>query len=315
MKKAPKGAFFVRRGCFFARGEASPRGECFYLPPINLAPPVDAKSTQAGDMFWAEKFAERTARPACGAKGSPAGEIYGILKLYGNPTQQHPERKPTMYDILIVEDEAPIANLIRMSLTQAGYRCTIASDGDEGADWVERRRFDLILLDVMLPHTSGFELMEYIRQYDTPVIFLTARTEVRDRVKGLRLGAEDYIIKPFDVAELQARVEVVLRRYHKGGGKVTVGDITVDLDSRIVTRGGHPVDLTPKEFDILRLFLQNKNIALYRETIYERVWGEPFMGDTRTVDLHVQRLRHKLGWEKRIAAVYKVGYRYEENEP
>ena len=220
-----------------------------------------------------------------------------------------------MYDILIVEDEAPIANLIRMSLTQAGYRCTIASDGDEGADWVERRRFDLILLDVMLPHTSGFELMEYIRQYDTPVIFLTARTEVRDRVKGLRLGAEDYIIKPFDVAELQARVEVVLRRYHKGGGKVKVGDITVDLDSRIVTRGGHPVDLTPKEFDILRLFLQNKNIALYRETIYERVWGEPFMGDTRTVDLHVQRLRHKLGWEKRIAAVYKVGYRYEENEP
>ena len=115
-----------------------------------------------------------------------------------------------MYDILIVEDEAPIANLIRMSLTQAGYRCTIASDGDEGADWVERRRFDLILLDVMLPHTSGFELMEYIRQYDTPVIFLTARTEVRDRVKGLRLGAEDYIIKPFDVAELQARVVVGL---------------------------------------------------------------------------------------------------------
>lgn len=220
-----------------------------------------------------------------------------------------------MYDILIVEDEAPIANLIRMSLTQAGYHCTIASDGDEGADWVERRRFDLILLDVMLPHTSGFELMEYIRQYDTPVIFLTARTEVRDRVKGLRLGAEDYIIKPFDVAELQARVEVVLRRYHKGSGKVTLEDITVDLDSRIVTKGGRPVDLTPKEFDILRLFLQNKNIALYRETIYERVWGEPFMGDTRTVDLHVQRLRHKLGWEKRIAAVYKVGYRYEENEP
>ena len=165
-----------------------------------------------------------------------------------------------MYDILIVEDEAPIANLIRMSLTQAGYRCTIASDGDEGADWVERRRFDLILLDVMLPHTSGFELMEYIRQYDTPVIFLTARTEVRDRVKGLRLGAEDYIIKPFDVAELQARVEVVLRRYHKGGGKVTVGDITADLDSRIVTRGGHPVDLTPKEFDILRLFLPGTKI-------------------------------------------------------
>lgn len=315
MKKAPKGAFFVRRGCFFARGEASPRGECFYLPPINLAPQLMQNRRKRVLCFGQRNSQNAPHGLPTGAKGSPAGEIYGILKLYGNPTQQHPERKPTMYDILIVEDEAPIANLIRMSLTQAGYRCTIASDGDEGADWVERRRFDLILLDVMLPHTSGFELMEYIRQYDTPVIFLTARTEVRDRVKGLRLGAEDYIIKPFDVAELQARVEVVLRRYHKGGGKVTVGDITVDLDSRIVTRGGHPVDLTPKEFDILRLFLQNKNIALYRETIYERVWGEPFMGDTRTVDLHVQRLRHKLGWEKRIAAVYKVGYRYEENEP
>ena len=173
-----------------------------------------------------------------------------------------------MYEILIVEDEAPIANLIRLSLTRAGYRCTCAADGDEGADWVERRRFDLILLDVMLPHTDGFELMEFIRQYDTPVIFLTARTDVRDRVRGLRLGADDYILKPFDVAELQARVEAVLRRYNKGGGPVTVGDVTVDPDSRIVTRAGQPVDLTPKEFDVLKLFLSNRNIALYRETIY-----------------------------------------------
>ena len=218
-----------------------------------------------------------------------------------------------MYEILIVEDEAPIANLIRLSLTQAGYRCTLAADGDEGADWVERRRFDLILLDVMLPHTDGFELMEFIRGYDTPVIFLTARTDVRDRVRGLRLGADDYILKPFDVAELQARVEAVLRRCSKGGGLVTVGDVTVDTDSRLVTRAGQPVDLTPKEFDVLKLFLSNRNIALYRETIYERVWGESFMGDTRTVDLHVQRLRHKLGWQQRIAAVYKVGYRFRDD--
>ena len=247
-----------------------------------------------------------------GRGGSRLGldRVRAYLTRLGAPQDQI----PTIH-VAGTSGKGSVSACLSAILTQAGYRCTIASDGDEGADRVERRRFDLILLDVMLPHTSGFELMEYIRQYDTPVIFLTARTEVRDRVKGLRLGAEDYIIKPFDVAELQARVEVVLRRYHKGGGKVTVGDITADLDSRIVTRGGHPVDLTPKEFDILRLFLQNKNIALYRETIYERVWGEPFMGDTRTVDLHVQRLRHKLGWEKRIAAVYKVGYRYEENEP
>ena len=217
--------------------------------------------------------------------------------------------------IYCVEDDDNIRELVIYTLETTGLKAKGFADG---AAFMEALAFDtpeLVLLDVMLPHTSGFELMEYIRQYDTPVIFLTARTEVRDRVKGLRLGAEDYIIKPFDVAELQARVEVVLRRYHKGSGKVTLEDITVDLDSRIVTKGGRPVDLTPKEFDILRLFLQNKNIALYRETIYERVWGEPFMGDTRTVDLHVQRLRHKLGWEKRIAAVYKVGYRYEENEP
>ena len=217
--------------------------------------------------------------------------------------------------IWCVEDDASIRDIELYALTSTGFEARGFDDGASFWEALQTETPELVLLDVMLPHTSGFELMEYIRQYDTPVIFLTARTEVRDRVKGLRLGAEDYIIKPFDVAELQARVEVVLRRYHKGSGKVTLEDITVDLDSRIVTKGGRPVDLTPKEFDILRLFLQNKNIALYRETIYERVWGEPFMGDTRTVDLHVQRLRHKLGWEKRIAAVYKVGYRYEENEP
>ena len=216
-----------------------------------------------------------------------------------------------MYDILIVEDEAPIANLIRMSLTQAGYRCTIASDGDEGADWVERRRFDLILLDVMLPHTSGFELMEYIRQYDTPVIFLTARTEVRDRVKGLRLGAEDYIIKPFDVAELLARVETVLRRFHKTEETLSLAGVRVDPRARKVWRGEEEVSLTPKEYDLLLLFLHNPNAALYRDTIYERVWGGELAYGSKTVDLHVQRLRKKVGWEKALQAVNKIGYRLE----
>lgn len=217
-----------------------------------------------------------------------------------------------MAEILIVEDEENISNLIRMSLTQAGYQCRCVYDGAEAADLIENNTFDLILLDVMLPSVSGFELMEYIRNFNIPVIFLTAKNNVQDKVRGLRLGAEDYLTKPFDIAELLARVEVVLRRYHKNDIKIQIGNILIDTESRVVTKDGQQVDLTLKEFEILMLFLKNKNIALYKETIYERVWGDSYMGDTRTVDLHVQRLRKKLDWKNKIQTVYKVGYRYEE---
>lgn len=217
-----------------------------------------------------------------------------------------------MAEILIVEDEENISNLIRMSLTQAGYQCRCVYDGAEAADLIENNTFDLILLDVMLPSVSGFELMEYIRNFNIPVIFLTAKNNVQDKVRGLRLGAEDYLTKPFDIAELLARVEVVLRRYHKNDIKIQIGNILIDTESRVVTKDGQQVDLTLKEFEILMLFLKNKNIALYKETIYERVWGDSYMGDTRTVDHHVQRLRKKLDWKNKIQTVYKVGYRYEE---
>lgn len=220
-----------------------------------------------------------------------------------------------MIRILIVEDEKPILDLLDMSLTAAGYSCECLTSGAEAADLLEKqKRFDLILLDVMLPGVDGFELMEYIAPMGIPVIFITARGSVNDRVKGLRLGADDYIVKPFEIAELLARVETVLRRYHKAERYVTVGDVTVDTQSMVVTKGGEIVPLTAKEYSLLLLFLQNRNTALYREVIYERVWESDYMGDSRTVDLHVQRLRKKLGWQKRITAVYKVGYRLEVEE-
>lgn len=217
-----------------------------------------------------------------------------------------------MIHVLIVEDEKPISSLIRMSLTKEGYRCTCAYDGAEAADLLEKNQYDLILLDVMLPEVDGFELMEYIRPLEIPVIFLTAKSSVADRVKGLRLGAEDYIVKPFELMELLARVETVLRRCGKTGRVLALPpDIEIDTASRVVRRAGAPVALTAKEYDLLLLFVQNKNIALYRDRIYEKVWGEEFLGDSRTVDLHIQRMRKKLGLENRLVAVYKVGYRLE----
>ncbi len=217
-----------------------------------------------------------------------------------------------MNQILIAEDEAPIANLIRRALDGADYRCTWAPDGAAAADCLEKGGFDLVLLDIMLPKADGYEVLEYCKALEVPVIFLTAKAAVQDRVKGLRLGAEDYITKPFELMELLARVETVLRRCGKTGRVLSLPpDITIDTASRVVRRGGEAVALTAKEYELLLLFVQNKNIALYRDRIYERVWGEEFLGDSRTVDLHIQRMRKKLGLESRLVAVYKVGYRLE----
>ena len=217
-----------------------------------------------------------------------------------------------MIRILIVEDEKPISNLIRMSLTRAGYHCSCVYDGIAAADLLETGEpFDLILLDVMLPGADGFELMSYIRPLDIPVIFITAKNSVNDRVKGLRMGAEDYLVKPFEIIELLARVEVVLRRYHKLDSVIEVGGLRIDLRSMQVFRDGKEIALTPKEYELLLLFAQNPGSALYRETIYQRVWGGDYLNTSRTVDLHVQRLRKKVGWEQILVAVPKVGYRLE----
>jgi DNA-binding response OmpR family regulator len=176
---------------------------------------------------------------------------------------------------------------------------------------IEEGNYDLILLDVMLPGVDGYDIMEYIRPLKVPVIFITARYEVKDRVRGLKLGADDYLVKPFDVVELVARVEAVLRRYHKAENILSVGEITVDVEAHMVWRGKKTVELTNKEFGLLLLFIRNKNVALFRETLYEKVWEGEYSGDSRTVDLHVQRLRKKLGWESCLMTVYKVGYRLE----
>lgn len=216
-----------------------------------------------------------------------------------------------MIRILIVDDEKPICDLIDMNLSAAGYYCKSVQDGLTAIDLIEKEPFDLILLDIMLPGADGFDIIEYIKPLKVPVIFITARSDVRDKVRGLKLGAEDYLVKPFNVLELQARVEVVLRRFHKTESVLTAGDVTVDLEARKVTRGGRPVVLTNKEYGLLVLFIQNKNVALFKETLYEKVWGDEYFADSRTLELHVQRLRRKMGWEKNLVAVYKVGYRLE----
>lgn len=216
-----------------------------------------------------------------------------------------------MIKILIVDDEKPISDLIDMNLSAAGYSCTAVQDGIAAIDAVEKNAFDLVLLDIMLPGADGYDVMDYIRPYKVPVIFISAKHEVKDRVKGLKLGADDYLIKPFDVTELLARVEAVLRRYNKSDKKLNVGEIEIDIEARRVTRLGNPVPLTSKEFDLLMLFAENRNIALFRENLYEKVWDDEYYANSRTLDLHVQRLRKKLGWEKNLVAVYKVGYRLE----
>ena len=216
-----------------------------------------------------------------------------------------------MIEILIVEDEQPISELLRLSLTKAGYHCTCAPDGVAAANCVERENFDLILLDVMLPGISGFDLMDYIRDLGMPVIFITAKNAVTDRVKGLRMGAEDYIIKPFEILELLARVEGVLRRHGKLDAVISAGGVEINTLAMTVSRKGEEIGLTRKEYEIALLFARNPGIVLYKSTIYDRVWGGEYPESTRTVELHVQRMKKKLGWEECVKPVFAVGYRLE----
>ena len=216
-----------------------------------------------------------------------------------------------MIKVLIVDDEKAICDLIDMNLSAAGYVCKTVQDGLQAIDMIENEEFDLILLDIMLPGADGYDILEYISPLKIPVIFITAKHEVKDKLKGLKMGAEDYLVKPFDVVELLARVEVVCRRYNKLQNILQVGDVVVDTQARKVTKAGKTVVLTNKEYGLLLLFIRNKNVALFKEMLYEKVWGDEYIADSRTLELHVQRLRKKMAWEKNLVAVYKIGYRLE----
>ena len=213
--------------------------------------------------------------------------------------------------IYLLEDDDSIRELVIYTLGSQGMEARGFARPSEFWEAMAENVPSLVLLDIMLPGADGYELLEQIRPTGTPVIFITAKGGVEDRVRGLRAGADDYLVKPFEIVELIARVESVLRRAGKGEERYEIGDVVIEPKSMLVTRGGVPIMLTHKEYELLLLFVRNKNIALFRDTIYERVWGTELPCDTRTVDLHVQRLRKKLGWKDRLVAIYKVGYRLE----
>ncbi len=217
-----------------------------------------------------------------------------------------------MAKILVVEDEAAIADLIRMNLRFAGHESTHAARGDAVMDAFLADRPDLVLLDVMLPGLDGFGVMEKLRPTGVPVIFLTAKDSLRDKVRGLQLGADDYVVKPFEALELLTRIEAVLRRTGpRAAEPVRLCGLEIRLEERTVRKNGEPVDLTVKEFQLLEVLLRNRNIALTRDRLIELVWGYDYLGETRTVDVHIQRLRSKLSLESAIKTVHKVGYRLE----
>ena len=216
-----------------------------------------------------------------------------------------------MANLLVVEDDIVTNEAICEYMKSAGHTTLSAFDGEQGLLMAKDPSVDLVVLDIMLPKINGYELMEYAKSIQLPVIFITAMDSTENKVKGLKMGAEDYLAKPFEIVELLARVEAVLRRCNKIGRMLHILDVDIDLSSRTVMQDNQQILLTLKEYELLLFFARNPNIALYREVIYEQVWEKEYTGDSRTVDLHVQRLKKKLGWDKHICAVYKIGYRLE----
>lgn len=217
-----------------------------------------------------------------------------------------------MLPILIVDDEPAIAALISRVLTAAGYTCQAVTSSEKAADLIEQNRYDLVLLDVMMPKIDGYDLLEYIRPTGTPSIFVTAKDAVSERVRGLHNGADDYIVKPFAPAELTARVEAVLRRTGRATVQYSLWGCTVDTAACRVTRAGQEIKLTRKEYELLLLLLRGRGTALYRDYLYETLWGDDMSLDTRTLDTHITRLRKKLDLGDKLHAVRQVGYMLEK---
>lgn len=215
--------------------------------------------------------------------------------------------------ILVVEDEPAISSVIVKNLTATGYAAHACFDGMEAAQLLETDAdFDLALLDVMLPGMDGFELINYMKHYGIPVIFLTAKNDVDSKIQGLRDGAEDYIVKPFEILELLVRIEKVLERSGKLSQSLEVAGLEINLRERSVRRCGTELTLKPREFDLLVMLAKNKNIALTRERLLHSVWGIDYTGETRTVDVHIAQLRKKLNLSDKIRTISKLGYRLED---
>jgi two-component system alkaline phosphatase synthesis response regulator PhoP len=215
-----------------------------------------------------------------------------------------------METILIIEDEEPIRELIKLNLSLVGYKILEGADGYEGLEHIKNEKIDLALLDLMLPGMDGFEILPELIKKNIPTIILTAKDGLKDKVKGLEMGADDYITKPFEAIELLARVKAVLRRSGKENSVITFDNITINLDQHKVYKDGKEVELTYKEFELLRLLAENMGMVMSREKLLQLVWDYDYEGYTRTVDMHIQRLRTKLGTDK-IKTIYKVGYRLE----
>ena len=213
---------------------------------------------------------------------------------------------------MIVDDEPAIAALISRVLTAAGYTCQAVTSSEKAADLIQQNRYDLVLLDVMMPKIDGYDLLEYIRPTGTPSIFVTAKDAVSERVRGLHSGADDYIVKPFAPAELTARVEAVLRRTGRATVLYSLWGCTVDTAACRVTRAGQEIKLTRKEYELLLLLLRGRGTALYRDYLYETLWGDDMSLDTRTLDTHITRLRKKLDLGDKLHAVRQVGYMLEK---
>ncbi len=216
-----------------------------------------------------------------------------------------------MAKIMVVEDEAAIADLILMNLKLVGHTGISVNNGNDVMDSIELHKPDLIILDIMLPGKDGFSIMKEIEPLQIPVIFLTAKEDLTDKITGLKLGADDYMVKPFATIELLTRIETVLKRYKINGNTFILDNLEINLDAHTILIDNEPIELTTKEFMLLEVLICNKNIALSREKLLELVWGYDYMGETRTVDVHVQRLRKKLGLDDKIKTVFKVGYRLE----
>lgn len=226
--------------------------------------------------------------------------------------------------VLIVEDDEHIRRFIAIHLDGSGFHVSEAATGETALESFEASRPDVVVLDVMLPDSDGFEVCERLREIDTEVVivFLTARGQDLDRIKGLELGADDYIVKPFNPLELTARIRTVLRRTRKSGDSAHAvlqsGAIRLDLTANKLYKHGEPIEATPKEFLMVKAFMEHPDVALTRNELLNLVWGEDFVGDTKTVDVHVRRLREKLEEDssrpQRIETVWGVGYRWRKDD-